>query len=146
MLTSPFIVDPKKKPAKGVDTGDLYYHTADILQVIEDNQIKLVVEDNKELISDVINANADKCGLKNILRLYAKTGDVTLFQQGDPINGIDVANLPTESVQEIANKLPKDLVGDDIGAFLKSITAEDLIKYYQSKQEVKEDIKDVKEE
>ena len=109
-MNSPFKVDPAKKPSKGVETGDPYYHTAEIYQVVEDNEIKLKVVDNKELISDVINANADKCGLKNILMMYAKTGDVGLFQQGPALNGFDATNIPTQSTDELLKQLPPELV------------------------------------
>lgn len=134
-MNSPFKVDPKKTLSKGVETGDEYYHTADIIQVVEDNEIKLKVVDDKQKISDVIGANANKCGLKNILAMYAKTGDVRLFNQQPCLNGFDATNIPTESVEELAKKLPGDLVGDDLEKFLKNITAQDLVEFYKKKQE-----------
>ena len=134
-MNSPFKVDPAKKPSKGVETGDLYYHTAEIIQKVEDNEIKLVVEDNKELIADVIGANANKCGLKNILALYAKTGDVSLFKQQPVLNNFDATKIPSESIEELSKKLPSDLVGDDLEKFLKTITAQDLIEFYKKKNE-----------
>lgn len=144
-MTSPFLINQKKQPSKGVEPGDPYYHTADIVQVIKDNEIHLDVIDNKELIADVINVNADKCGLKNILAMYAKTGDISLFQQQPILNNFDATNIPDKSVDEIVKDLPADLVGDkSVEEFLKTITADELIKFYQAKQqsEVKQDVKE----
>lgn len=135
-MNSPFKVDLKKKINPGVESGDPYYHTAKIKQVIENNEIKLVVVDDKELISDVIQVNADKCGLRNILKLYAKTGDPGLFSARPCLNHFDATNIPTESPSDILKKLPEDLVdGQSIEEFLKHISGEELLAYFKAKQE-----------
>ena len=48
VMNSPFKVNKDRQLSEGMDHGDEYYHTADIVQVIEENSIKLKVIDDKE--------------------------------------------------------------------------------------------------
>lgn len=129
-MASPFKVNPKKKTSVGVDAGDPYYHTAKIMQVIEDESIVLKVVDDKTSIKDTIEAYRDKTGLKNILALYLKTGDKSLFEARSCLNGIDATNIPTKSPDMLAKSLPADLIKGKSIEEIKSLTIEDLVKFY----------------
>ena len=135
MSTSPFLVNPKRQSSPGVPTGDLYYHTAKIVQVIKDDSISLEVVDDKEPIQEKIDAFKDKAGLKNILAIYARTGDKSLFEAHSCINGIDATNIPTTDPEILAKTLPADLIAGLTTEQIKNLTIDDLVKYYSSKQE-----------
>lgn len=136
-MLSPFKVNPKKKLSNGMLTGDKYYHTAKIVQVIDDNSLSLKVIDDKTSIQETIDAYKDKAGLKNILALYIKTGDKSLFQARSCLNGIDATNIPTQSPDMLAQSLPAELIEGKSIEEIKNLTIEDLVKFY-SKQKVEE--------
>lgn len=128
-MASPFKVNPKKKPSPGVSAGDPYYHTAKIVQVIKDDAIKLEVIDDKTSIQETIDAYKDKAGLKNILVMYARTGDKSLFEARSCLNGIDATNIPGDP-SILAKSLPAELVAGKSLDEIKNLTLEDLIKFY----------------
>lgn len=129
-MASPFKLNPKKKSNPGMSPGDTYYHTAKIMQVVEDNSINLKVVDDKTSIQDTIDAYKDKTGLKNILALYLKTGDKSLFEARSCLNGIDATNIPTKSPEILAKGLPEELTKGKSIEEIKNLTIEDLVKFY----------------
>ena len=138
-MTSPFVPNPKRQINSGVPTGDPYYHTAKIVQVIKDDSISMEVIDDKEPIQEKIDAFKDKAGLKNILAMYARTGDKSLFEARSCINGIDATNIPTTDPDILAKSLPADLIEGLTTEQIKNLTIDDLVKYYSSKEENKDE-------
>lgn len=132
-MNSPFKVNPKKGVSKGCETGDIFYHTAKIVQVIKDDAIHLEVIDDKTSIRETIDAFKDKAGLKNILAIYARTGDKSLFEANSCLNGIDATSIPGDP-SILAKSLPSDLIEGKSLDQIKDLTIDDLIKYFSAKE------------
>lgn len=140
-MLSPFKVNPNKKSHPGVEAGDPYYHTAKIVQVIKDDAIKLEVIDDKTSIQDTIDAYKDKAGLKNILVMYSRTGDKSLFEARSCLNGIDATDIPGNP-ELLAKSLPAELVAGKSIDEIKNLTLEDLIKFYSKESGSSDDDKE----
>lgn len=143
-MNSPFKLDPKRPVPKGVDTGDPFYHTTKITQVIKDDSISLKVVDDKTSIRETVDSFKDKAGLKNILALYCRTGDSSLFEARSCLNGIDATNIPTQSPESIAKELPKELTEGKSLEDIQKLTIKELVDFYskqKSSEEVNEDVK-----
>lgn len=137
-MPSPFKMNPKRKPSPGVEAGDPYYHTAKIVQVIKDDAIKLEVIDDKTSIQETVDAYKDKAGLKNILVMYSRTGDKSLFEARSCLNGIDATNIPGNP-DLLAKSLPAELVAGKSVEEIKNLTLEDLIKFYSKDSDSSDD-------
>lgn len=129
-MSSPFKPRLKKNLSKGMLAGDKFYHTAKIVQVIHDDCLDLEVIDDKTSIQKTIDAYKDKAGLKNILALYLKTGDKSLFEARSCLNGIDATAIPTQSPEDLAKVLPGELTKGKSIDEIKNLTIEDLVKFY----------------
>lgn len=92
--------------------------------------ITLKVVETKVDIQEYINSFADDCGVENVLRKFARTGDASLFAVHQPIENVDATKMPEKSAEELFADLPADLRKDmTFEQFVKSLTQEQLQAY-----------------
>lgn len=89
---------------KGLDTGSMIIQNYDFAW---DDKIRdfVVVEGSKEDRQAYIDSFADDCGVYNVLKKYAVTGDISLLNRVDGFYG-DVSELPVDELNpsQLADK------------------------------------------
>ena len=88
----------------------------------------IVVDGEKEDRQAYIDSFADECGVYNILKKYALTGDMSVLNQRQGFYG-DISNLPVDdldparssaaaqaAVKSLANKLGVDITSDKLAS------------------------------
>lgn len=104
------------------------------------SMVPTIVE-HKTDIQSLIDKDADQVGVVNIIRRIAQTGDLSLLQQGNPIDG-DLTELP-QSIAEVQAKalsaellyaqLPEDMKkGLTMEQFVSRMDDDSIRGYFQS--------------
>lgn len=144
----------------GCETGSAYYVDRQVvLEFVETGRdaqgkavgsVQPVIHDNLIDIDELVQSHASEVGVKNLILLYNRTGDASIFNARTPLPAGDYSNLPTESADEIFAKIPDELkAGRSMQDFLKTLTKEQLISYINSvtgkkDKEIKKEEKEVK--
>lgn len=163
VINSPFVRPVDREVSLGVESGETDYIDRKVyLEYVETGRdekgksigsVQPVVRETKTNIQKLINSHRNEVGVKNLIALFARTGDSSLFNQRQAINAgselLDLTKIPTESAEEIYQKIPEELRGNkDIVAFLSTLSKEQFAAYVQtlkaasSKKEEKEEVKD----
>lgn len=156
MICNPFIA---VKPSKGgIETGETYYIDRKVyLKFVETGRddkgkaigsVMPVVHEEKIDIDELVNSHKNEVGVKNLIRMFSRTGDLSLFNQRTALPEGDYSNLPDKSVEEIFKDIPKELRGDlSVEQFLRSMTTDQFKKFAETlkAQSVKEE-KEVKKD
>lgn len=149
VINSPFVRPVDRDEFAGKETGELDYIDRKIyLEFVETGRdektgkaigsIEPVVRESKTNIEKLINSHVNEVGVKNLIALYARTGDSSLFNQRKSINSmtggyVDLTAVPSESAEEIYAKIPDELKGDkSMEAFLKSLTKDQFMAFVES--------------
>ena len=150
-INSPF-VRPVDRESYSVSVGDTHYVDRKIYMEfvqtgLDENgkaigSIQPVVKETKTDINKLINSHAAEVGLKNLISLYVRTGDASLFNQKRSINSmsgngyVDLTSIPEKSASEIYSDIPEALKGNrSLEAFLKTLTKEQFEAFIKSLQE-----------
>lgn len=84
-------------------------------------------------ISKYINSFASQCGVENVIRMFNKTGDLSLFRQNQVIENVDATKIPDKSLDELYKDIPEELKGDkDVVSFIKTLSKEQLVALAKS--------------
>lgn len=138
---SVFQRDMKKKPIRIDDSKTsllvterkivpLYVDSGEEIDGEKVGTIKLKVIETKIDGQAYINSFADECGVKNVMRRFAMTGDPSLFAQHQVIENVDATELPQKSQEELYALLPDELKkGRTFEEFVKTCTADELKAY-----------------
>lgn len=122
----PNVIKAQKFSKNIIQHHDFIYDT--------DKKCLVVVETEKEDREAYIQSFAAECGVYNILKKYARTGDASLLNQRQGFYG-DISGLPTdeldpEKAKKAAEKTVKELskaLGQDISMdALMAMTSEDI--------------------
>lgn len=164
MINSPFVRPVDREVFEGTPAGETEYIDRKVyLQYVETGidengksigSIQPVVKETKKDIDKLINSHANEVGLKNLIALYLRTGDDSIFNQKTSLNSVagskgfvDVTELPGKSASEIFSDIPAALKGNkDMEEFLKTLTKDQFEKFITGlKAEVsnKEKVKEV---
>lgn len=163
VINSPFVRPADREEVPGIAPGEIDYISRKVyLEYVETGRdekgksigsVQPVIKETRTNISKLINSHKNEVGVKNLIALYARTGDSSLFNQRKAINAgselLDLTKIPTESAEEIFQKIPEELRGNkDIVAFLSTLSKEQFAAYVKSlqaafsKEEVKEEVKE----
>ena len=141
---------------KGLDTGSMIIQNYDFGW---DDKIRdfVVVEGSKEDRQAYIDSFADDCGVYNVLKKYAVTGDISLLTRGNGFYG-DISDLPVDELNpsQLADKadvavssLSKQLGIDIASKKLASMSVEEINALIEKavaarvqKSEVKAEVKE----
>ena len=149
LINSPFVRSDDREDFAGKETGEIDYIDRKVyLEFVETGRdektgkaigsIEPVVHETKTNIEQLINSHVNEVGVKNLIALYARTGDSSLFSQRKSINSmtggfVDLTTVPSESAEEIYSKIPDELKGDkSMEAFLKSLTKDQFMAFVES--------------
>lgn len=92
--------------------------------------LKLKVVNEEVDIREYVNSFADECGVENVLKKFARTGDASLFAQHQVIENVDATKIPDGNAEELFNSLPDDLKKNmSYEEFVKTLTGEQLKAY-----------------
>jgi len=133
--------DMKQKPIRIDDTKTslmvterkivpIYVDSGEVIDGEKVGSIKLKVIETKIDGQAYINSFADECGVKNVMRRFAMTGDPSLFAQHQVIENVDATELPKMTQEELYALLPDELKkGRTFEEFVKTCTADELKAY-----------------
>lgn len=140
VINSPFVRPVDREEFSAPEVGETEYIDRKIYMEyvetgVDENGksvgvVQPVVRETRTNIDKLINSHAGEVGLKNLIMLYARTGDSSLFNQKQSLNSatggfVDLTALPDESASEIYEKIPEELKGDrSMEEFLKTLTKE----------------------
>lgn len=137
---NPFVKRVDGYVDSGVGTGEKYYYDHKIKLVYVDsnsrdpdtgdvlaNAVPKVIT-TKTDIDKLINSHKNEVGLKNLIRIFSRTGDASLFNQKKPLPDGDYTSLG--DVEALFSSLPEDLkAGKNLKEFMDSFSL-DLFKKY----------------
>ena len=148
LINSPFVRPVDREEVPSSEIGDsVYYDRKIYMEYVETGtdengksigSVKPVIKEKTIDIDKLINSHAKEVGLKNLIQLYVRTGDSSLFSQRQSINSmtggfVDLTAIPEESASEIYSKIPDELKGDQsMEQFLKSLTQEQFAAFVEA--------------
>lgn len=156
------IFTPKKKIKKEHNPGSttmvtsrkvypIYVDSGEKIDGEPVGSLKLKVVNETVDIKEYINSFAGEVGVANVLRKFAKTGDMSLFAQNQVIENVDATKLPEQSAEELFKSLPEDLrkdmtyeqfvktlTGEQLKAYIDGMVADSIAEANKPKEEVKE--------
>lgn len=162
-INSPFVRPDDRKIKKKVGSGSSVYVDRKVyFEYVETGydeenkcsigSVQPVVRETTKDIDKLINSHANEVGVRNLIALYLRTGDSSLFNRDKSINDyvggeFDATKLPEKSAQEIFNDIPDALKGNkDMEEFLKTLTKDQFEKFVaglQSEVSKKEKVEEV---
>lgn len=145
-LTSPFRFDKSMESKLTHPESGKYYKDKKIyLEFVQTGtdekgkaigSIKPVVRETEIDIDELIQSHADEVGLKNLIMMYARTGDNSIFNARKPLPSGDYSDVDKfETPEVIYARLPDELKkGRTYEQFLQSLTADEFKAFVEGLQ------------
>lgn len=132
MINSPFA--PQKINYEGTKKGSDYYITKEIyLKFVQSGtdskgeplgEMVPTVREIKTDLQKLIDSHEQEVGVKNLIKIFNRTGDYSLFQARPMLPDGDYTQV-LQDPQELLKQLPPELVGNkSVEEFIKTLTPE----------------------